>query len=525
MTAPTKTTTERAQEKRERAKLEFETARYKRATRLMKWDATEPNRLREQPRTEKKDEGGIYDITKRLKGCNLGRDLERNYSPAKSMLHQIKVNVVGSLGKLRINLDGDEGTEGTEWFNEVWSKDPDFRTDTDWSTELQNILGSEIREGDMLTVFDDDLIEDSGKLMTWEADQVVPVSDEVLKAKGYGEGFVQDNGIIRDSWGREVAYCATGKRGIKLIDDPAQVTIWKRGQARLVRNPWRLNQGRGTPSLLTPSTNFIDLYEILSCELMTSKRAAKQYAFVKRADAVTDWDDPGSGPEWLPENDGQTAAEVDAEGANQTTKTARNYEKLDSFTGGLMDYMDPHDDVQFPDVTRPNKDLAGFLEAVIGYGGSAMGLARAYTILRADSSYTSFRGDMILTWVTFTWLQKHLERSIADWTAIKALTWAQRKNDIARLPDGWQRRLSWSWPTMPEVDELDAQNAIAAALKNGTTDWSKLLGPDWERKLKALGEQANVIRDLELPLSFFEGKSGGSVNPKKDNGTGGGSNE
>jgi len=119
--------------------------------------------------------------------------------------------------------------------------------------------------------------------------------------------------------------------------------------------------------------------------------------------------------------------------------------------------------------------------------------------------------------VTFYWLQKHLERSIADWTAIKVLGWAQRKKEIKSLPDGWQRKLSWTWPKMPEVDELDAQNAIAAALKNGTTDWSQLLGPDWEARITELGTQADVIRKANLPLAFFEGKSGGEINPKKNN--------
>jgi hypothetical protein len=162
--------------------------------------------------------------------------------------------------------------------------------------------------------------------------------------------------------------------------------------------------------------------------------------------------------------------------------------------------------------------MAGFIDAVHGYSGAAMGMARAYTNLRADSSYTSFRGDMIMTWVTFRWLQKHLERGICDWVAIRVLRWAQRKKKIATLPSGWERTLSWTWPRMPEVDELDAQQAIAWALKNGTVDWSYLLGPDWERRFEAMGKQKEAAERYGLPFGFLTGGPETPPNPKKYNG-------
>jgi hypothetical protein len=158
-----------------------------------------------------------------------------------------------------------------------------------------------------------------------------------------------------------------------------------------------------------------------------------------------------------------------------------------------------------------------FIEAVLCQAGAAFGMARAYALLRADTSYTAFRGDMIMTWAgAFYPAQKWLERAFADWVGVKALTWAQRHRLIPRLPAGWERTLSWTWPTMPEVDQLDAENAVAQALKNGTTDYAKLLGPDWRKRLQALADQIEEIRRLGLPLSVLEMKSGGTANPKKD---------
>jgi capsid protein len=501
------------------ARLALDIKRLERATAVFaRYDATESNKMRRQPVRETQNEGEIYSMSKRLLGCNLGRDLERNYSPAKSILHQFRVNVVGGLGKVRVNAK--DGEEATSFFNEVWAKDCDYRDNVDWSTMLQNILISEIRDGDMLAVVDDNLTaDDTGKLLTWESDQVVPLGEAALKAApAEYRDATQDNGILRDQLGKILAYSVTGKRGRAQIDDIKDITFWKRENARLARNPWRLNQGRGVPSLITSSTNFIDLYEILSSELASAKRAAKQYAFVHRDNSVTDFDSPTTGPEYLPENDGRTSADVAADGANQTTHTAKNYERLESFTGGLTDYLDPLDKVEFPKLDHPNTALVAFIEAVQGYGGAGMGLARAYTILRADSSYTAFRGDMIMSWVTFYWLQTHLERVIADWVAAKVLNWAIRKGNVKPMAPGWERTISWSWPTMPEVNPLDYQNAVAAALKNGTTDMSDLLGPDWEKRIRSSGKQIDVMREIKYPAGVLETKSGGTADGETTDG-------
>jgi len=81
---------------------------------------------------------------------------------------------------------------------------------------------------------------------------------------------------------------------------------------------------------------------------------------------------------------------------------------------------------------------------------------------------------------------------------------------IKPLPPGWERSLSWRWPRMPEVQVDTAQNAIALALKNGTTDFATENGPDWREKFDALAEQIAYARAKGIPLSVMEMKSGGA---------------
>lgn len=70
---------------------------------------------------------------------------------------------------------------------------------------------------------------------------------------------------------------------------------------------------------------------------------------------------------------------------------------------------------------------------------------------------------------------------------------------------------------MPHVDESREEAAIQNAIKNGTTDYSKLLGPDWKTALTALSEQLEFARTLNIPLSAFETKAGGATETSAGN--------
>lgn len=520
--AATNPATDRLAKKNETLKLKLDNLVLERRIKMLsgRYDAVETNKNRRQPQIEIKSEDQTLDPRKRLLSHNIGRDLERNFASARGLIHQFRVNVVGADGKMQINTP--DGEAASKWFNEVFSKGCDYRDDMHWSTVLQNVVAAAIREGDLLVVFDDEITpEDSGKLIHFEADQIASVNDNVLKQlPGYEAGWSQDSGVVRDRFGKVVGYIATGKRGKTIIDTLDEATFFPRGVARLVKNPWRLNQGRGVSAMLTAATNFQDLYEILAKELQSAKVAASIAGWTERQDAVLDYDNPAGLTQFLPENSGKAAADTALEGANSSNPEAPNYERFEALTGGIWEYLAKGDKINFADIDRPNIHLAEFIEAVLGHAGASMGLARAYTILRADSSYTAFRGDMVLSWATFYMLQKWIERDYADWVAVRAIRWAIRKGFIPAMADGWERAISWSWPKMPNVDELKEESAIKQALKNGTTDFSKQLGPDWRKKLEAYAEQINAIRSLNLPLSVLETIGGvieQAANPDQSN--------
>jgi len=176
---PRRSRLERARDRAEIARLKLAALVAERRARILAtYDATEPQTSRRQPYRETGNEDSILNQRKRVLSSNIGRDLERNYAPAKGIINQFRQNVVGALGKLQVNAVG--GEEATEWFNGEWAQDCDFRDDMHFSEACQNVVAAAIREGDMLAVVDDGLIEDTGKLVHWESDQIVSLKDELL---------------------------------------------------------------------------------------------------------------------------------------------------------------------------------------------------------------------------------------------------------------------------------------------------------------------------------------------------------
>jgi capsid protein len=440
---------------------------------------------------------------------NLCRDLERNSTSAKGILKQLKVNVVGTLAKLQFNSEDEElNEEVNAWFNSEWAPESDSRDDVHFTDQLKLTLASVIREGDCVLAFD---LFDDGKLLYWEADQMVEINETDWKnQEDWTEVIIEDgkkktvplqqsSGVIYDSHGIVKAYAVSSKRGMLTVE-LKHATILPKGVAKLVKNPFRHNQLRGTGDFFAAIADIEDIYEMRAKELQSAKLAATFGGTITKEDAVDEAIFRGGvGPESLLETE---------DGAEEVTTNITNYETLETLTGGMLEYLLPDEKFEAADLNRPNIHVQEFFDFVLESSGAGFGMARAYTRLRADSSYTSFRGDMILTWPTFLEWQKFLERYVCDWVAKNVLEWAMKQKKISKLPVGWRGMFSWLFPVMPQVDPEKEGNAIDSAIKNGRTDFKKVLGPDWKKKLKGTGDGLTEAKNNNIPLSAFETKAG-----------------
>lgn len=450
---------------------------------------SQAQKKRRQPTVERESEDKLLRLYDRLRSVNLARDLERNFTAAKSALNQFRINVVGTGPKLQLHTaDGAWNDAAADWFNADYAKACDFRQDMHLADQLKSALAALKREGDVLAAIDDGWIEDTGQLLWWESDQLVNV-DDLSSAGGRWSEFKQEQGVLFDSWGRVVAYAVTGQHGqhsVKFV----YATILPRTVSRMLRRTWRFNQLRGTADMLTVAADLQDLYEMRSKEMQSAKVAAGMAGVVKKSTGSEEFlakraDATGDGT--LPEGDAQVA-----------------YERLESLTGGFLEYLEPEDTFELLDHNRPNVNFLGAFDFILRSAGSALGLSKTYTTLNTEASYTAFRGDLLLSWAQFRCDQKDLERQACDWIGTRAIGWAVRKGLLPAGPANWQRTLAWEWPKQPDVDPLKEATAAAVRLGNLLSTYSDEVGPEWAKKFKQASEELKTAQGLGLPSKVFD---------------------
>ena len=492
-------------------------------------DPGDPNNTRRrEARVEVKAEDDRLSARERYRGANVGRNLHRHNSRMRVFELQTAVNVVGPGPKLTLHWQDKVAAQlAADWFNERWAPDADARDDNHLADFCDIAVGTVLREGECLVVFDDYNLND-GRLTWYESDQLPSLDLKKWEAfardpaqrnlfveldKG-GAPLVGDDGKLvplRVIAGRlvtrrgRVAYYVADEQHGRFEVDPAdpQLTYLSRNVARLLKTPWRFNQLIGQPEILALAGDLEDLDAMRSAECASARKCSERSYVVKGRDAYEqELARAGIDPDEVIDN-----AEDDP--AAGQAPAPPNLTRLEKYADGYVDYIGTEEDVVELGANRPNLNTSTFHGDVGGQAGAALGLARVYATLQASTSYTAFRGEMLLTWGTFERRQKWLERRLLDWLAIQAISWAVREGRLrVTLSDGWQYALSWTFPQMPEVDEERTVAATARRLKTGLTDYARELGPNWLARLMALADQLAVIRERLPELEILETKAG-----------------
>lgn len=134
---------------------------------------------RERGIVEHRNEDEILNNYGRGKALDLARNATRNSSTFNAILKQLDLNVVGVKGgKAIFNFDNSAYIKDA--FSR-WTRDADFFDGLSFNTLLKLILKTYVLGGDMVLMFDDGLIEDSGKLVIYEPDEIGNTTSEALK--------------------------------------------------------------------------------------------------------------------------------------------------------------------------------------------------------------------------------------------------------------------------------------------------------------------------------------------------------
>lgn len=195
------------------------------------------------------------------------------------------LNVVGTKGgKAIFNFDGSEDMRKA--FAQ-WTRESDFFDGLSFNTVLKLILKTYILGGDMVLVFDDGLVEDSGKLLIYEPDEIGNTTEEAVKSH-YGKFARQSLGRVYNGNGRFIgAVVSRSQRGNEVFD-PSQSYFLARDPDgstfdsfwMMPRNVFRVAQGRGVTPLTTSLSTILDLEDLCGFELAAAKKNAQTLAQV-----------------------------------------------------------------------------------------------------------------------------------------------------------------------------------------------------------------------------------------------------
>lgn len=160
------------------------------------------------------------------------------------------------------------------------------------------------------------------------------------------------------------------------------------------------------------------------------------------------------------------------------------------------------------DTKHPNQNMPSFIKWLAGRTAAPFGLSEQFATLASDGS--SFRAEQLITWPAFYEAQHFLEQ-ICDWLIRRWANWAVKHNEIDKslFGDNWLRHISWMWPTMDEIDEVQHQNAIEKKLTNMTGSYLDVLGPDWREKLEQIKTEVEWFKKNNLPHPAYNMISGG----------------
>ena len=462
----------------------------------------------------------------RLSLIALARDMARNSAMMGGFLKQLELNVVGNVGGKASFMFPDEYAEQAIFMREAfaaWASTCDFFDGNSLGKLLRIALKTKYLTGDAVFLFDDGIIDDTGKLLLFEGDSVASLPDGFFRS--HFPGYTQRQGIIKDRYGRKVgAIVSATQRGSSVFqpyNPDGTVAAWpliRKPGAEWIDTPfyiysntYRANQGRGTPNVANSLDAIIDVEDMTKYELQASKKNAQTLATVTyKGEPQAPLPDGLEPPPHL--SDDATDAEIET-AAGALADESRDTLDIDVLEGAgvLYDILPPDLQMNLLDTKHPNSGMEGFVGFMTGRIGWANGMAAFYASGKADKSFSAVRGEQMLTWPMFEDEQHDLESGPADWILRRWYSWAVRHGQIPdniALPPYWWRSVVWTWPRCREIDAVNEQNAVAARLRNLTGSLAEYYGADWREKLAKIKDELEYCRALGIPHPALQTVSG-----------------
>ena len=468
---------------------------------------------RERGMTEHRNEDEILNVYGRGMMLDLARNAARNSSTFTGVLKQFDLNAIGTKGgKAIFDFDNAEGIK--EQFSK-WTRDADFFDGLSFNTVLKLILKTYILGGDMVLMFDDGLIEDSGKLVIYEPDEIGDTTAEAL-ASHYGRYAKQSLGRVYNGNGRFIgAIVSRSQRGADVFDPSKSYFLRRDPDASMFdsfwmmpRNVFRVSQGRGVSPMAASLTTILDLEDLCGFELAAAKKNSQTLAQVLQSQSVSNEDVAmpsafDAGTDFDSMSDEEIDAAVGAEINNNVQTMA--LDRVNA-AGCIYQVMPENYKMELLDTKHPNQNMPDFINWLATKSAAPFGLSREFATFMPTGA--DFRANQLYSERAFEEAQKFLE-NICDWCLYRWSIWANKKGLISQRPETFIAKVDWAWPKMEELDENAHQEAVEKKLRNMTGSYRDILGPDWKSTLETVRDEIDWCKKNNLPHPAFDMISGG----------------
>ena len=463
--------------------------------------------------TEHRDEDEILNSYGRGAMIDLARNAARNSSTFNGILKQFDLNAVGTKGGKAI-FDFDNAESIKQQFSK-WTRDADFFDGLSFNTVLKLILKTYILGGDMVLMFDDGLIEDSGKLVIYEPDEIGNTTAEAL-ASHYGSYAKQSLGRVYNGNGRFIgAIVSRSQRGADVFDPSKSYFLRRDPDASMFdsfwmmpRNVFRVAQGRGITPMAASLATILDLEDLCGFELAAAKKNAQTLAQVLQSTSVSNEEvampspfDSGTDFSNMTDEEIEAATKETIESNVQTVALDRV-----NAAGCIYQVMPENYRMELLDTKHPNANMPDFINWLASKSAAPFGLSREFATFMPTGA--DFRANQLYSERAFEEAQKFLE-NICDWCLYRWTLWANKRCLISQRPDTFISKVDWSWPKMEELDENAHQDAVEKKLRNMTGSYREVLGPDWKSTLETVRDEIDWCKQNNLPHPAFNMISGG----------------
>ncbi|WP_447979076.1 phage portal protein [Candidatus Nitrospira bockiana] len=265
---------------------------------------------------------------------------------------------------------------------------------------------------------------------------------------------------------------------------------------------WMLRPGqtRGVPFFAPTMAMFKDLADYMEAELVAARVAACFAAFVKK-------------------NDPMGSALANATG---TTEQGQRVEELEP---GMIDYLQPGEDVVFANPNRPGGTYEPFLLSILRAIGSALGLPLELVLKDFSKvNYASARAAILEARRFFKGYQEWLAQNLCQpiWEMVLEEAWLRERLDAVNLfgdeREDWMRT-RWIAPGWGWVDPVKEVTSSKLAIENNLSslaDECASQGRDWEEVLEQRQREVELMRELGVPSGAAPGPAPAAPTPSTE---------